>query len=158
MSRSPVTRLKGSPARLRRPVAAPRQQVAALPVRLGPEGCEVLLITSRETQRWIVPKGWPMKGRKDHAAAAREALEEAGIKGRIHKQPIGWYSYEKRLPGSVEPCRVTVYRLDVVSERSRWLECEQRTRQWFTLAEAAEQVAEPDLASLILALEQAEAA
>ena len=99
-----------------------------------------------------------MKGRKDYAAAAREALEEAGIKGRIHKQPIGWYTYDKILPNSAEPCRVTVYRLDVENERSKWPESGQRTRQWFSARDAAEHVSEPELASIILALDQVEAA
>lgn len=126
-----------------------KAQVAALPVRSGPAGCEVLLITSRETQRWIVPKGWPMKGRKDHESAAREALEEAGIKGKIHKHPIGAYTYQKRLVDRVEPCRVMVYRLDVEKQRQTWPEREQRRRRWFKLEEAASRVSEPGLASMI---------
>ncbi|MBP0652251.1 NUDIX domain-containing protein, partial [Mycobacterium tuberculosis] len=73
----------------------------------------MLLVTSRETRRWIIPKGWPMKGMKDRDAAAREALEEAGLTGRISQRPIGHYRYFKRTPDAFQPCRVDVYRLDV---------------------------------------------
>lgn len=126
-----------------------RAQVAALPVRSGPNGVEVMLITSRETRRWVVPKGWPMKGRKDHEAAAQEALEEAGLVGHIHKHPIGAYTYVKQTEGASEPCRVMVYRLDVGGERRTWRERGQRERQWFAAAEAANLVAEPRLATMI---------
>lgn len=98
-----------------------------------------------------------MKGRKDHEAAAQEALEEAGIEGRIHKHPIGAYTYEKRMPHSVEPCRVMVYRLDVNSERNAWREVGQRERRWFPLDEAAALVSEPRLASMIRAVAQDDA-
>ncbi|MBP0574910.1 NUDIX domain-containing protein, partial [Mycobacterium tuberculosis] len=76
----------------------------------------VLLVTSRETRRWIIPKGWPMKGMKDRDAAAREALEEAGLTGRISQRPIGHYRYFKRTLDAFQPCRVDVYRLDVAGE------------------------------------------
>ena len=130
-----------------------RPQVAALPIRSGPQGCEVMLITSRETGRWIVPKGWPMKGRKDHEAAAQEAFEEAGITGRIRKHPIGAYTYRKRTGKTLEACRVMVYRLDVDAEVPHWAEGDQRTRQWFALAAAAAVVSEPGLATMIRDLE-----
>ena len=90
-----------------------------------------MLITSRETRRWVIPKGWPMRDRKDYRAAAREALEEAGISGRIRKRPLGTYAYQKRFVDRVEPCRVRVYVLEVDKERVSWRERDERTRQWF---------------------------
>jgi 8-oxo-dGTP pyrophosphatase MutT (NUDIX family) len=79
---------------------AKRVQYAALPYRRdGGSLMEVLLITSRDTGRWIIPKGWPLKGKAPHKAAAREAREEAGLVGKIHRRPIGSFSYEKRLKG-----------------------------------------------------------
>ena len=134
-----------------------RPQVAALPVRSRPGGSEVMLITSRETRRWIVPKGWPMKGRKDHEAAAQEAYEEAGITGRVGKHPIGAYTYRKRTGKSFEACRVMVYRLDVEDEAPDWLENGQRARQWFALPDAAKAVSEPGLANMILAVDRQDA-
>ena len=131
---------------------AHRAQVAALPVRHADGGVEVLLITSRETHRWVIPKGWPMRDRKDCQAAAREAYEEAGIAGRVHKRPLGAYTYQKRLVGRVEPCRVMVYLLEVAEERVAWPEREQRTRRWFKPDEAADNVDEPRLAAMIRSL------
>jgi 8-oxo-dGTP pyrophosphatase MutT (NUDIX family) len=73
------------------------QQVAALPVVVGDDGiARVLLLTSRKTKRWVIPKGWPMKGLKPHEAAAQEAFEEAGLSGKIGKKRIGRYTYFKR--------------------------------------------------------------
>ena len=74
-----------------------RSQVAALPFRVRQGVPEVMLITSRETGRWVVPKGWPQKGRAPHAVAAREAYEEAGLVGFIEKRRVGTYRYAKRL-------------------------------------------------------------
>lgn len=128
-----------------------RQQYAALPFRRR-EGLEVMLITSRETRRWIIPKGWPMKGRRPRGTAAREAMEEAGISGTIGKVPIGSYTYVKRgLGGKSWPCQVAVFPLAVRVEREDWRERRQRTRAWFPFIEAAELVTEPELRTLILA-------
>jgi 8-oxo-dGTP pyrophosphatase MutT (NUDIX family) len=68
-------------------------QFAALPYRVAAEGLEILLVTSRDTRRWVIPKGWPLKREKPHASAAREALEEAGVTGKIGKVAIGDYAY-----------------------------------------------------------------
>ena len=108
-----------------------------------------MLITSGETKRWIVPKGWPIKGRKDHQAAAQEALEEAGVKGKIRKHPIGAYTYQKRVADGVEACHVMVYVLDVEKQVSAWREKDQRERRWFSIDEAAESISEPALANII---------
>ena len=127
------------------------QQYAALPWR-DQDGIEILLATSRETRRWVIPKGWPMKNRKPHAAAAREAMEEAGVSGRVMKRPIGSYSYVKRLKnGAPLQCVVDVFPLMVEQQRDRWREQAQRTVRWFPAEEAAIQVEEPELRALIIA-------
>ena len=131
----------------------PRRQYAALPYRIG-EGIEVLLISSRETHRWILPKGWPMKGRKPHAAAAQEALEEAGVVGKVAKEPVGNYHYRKRLKnGSQQVCKVTVFPMKVERQRKRWPEMDQRSTRWFPLGEAANAIVEPELKEVIRAFE-----
>jgi 8-oxo-dGTP pyrophosphatase MutT (NUDIX family) len=85
-------------------------QVAALPLKLGDDGvARVLLLTSRETRRWVIPKGWPMKGRKAHEAAAHEALEEAGVAGHAEKTPIGRYYYFKRRASHFDVCQVDLH-------------------------------------------------
>ena len=111
---------------------------------------EVMLISSRETRRWVLPKGWPMKGRKPHAAAAREALEEAGVVGKIGKVAVGSYRYIKRMKnGAQQLCDVTVFPLVVQRQRKHWPERHQRSTRWFSLEDAAEAVGEPDLREVI---------
>lgn len=129
-----------------------KAQVAALPVQGAAADLRVLLVTSRETRRWIIPKGWPEKGMKDSAAAAREALEEAGIVGTISRRPIGRYRYFKRTLDSFQPCEVAVYRLDVEGEQPTWHEQDERQRAWFSPQVAAHLVDEPELKQLLLAL------
>ena len=131
------------------------QQVAALPVRLTKNGkIEVLLITSRETRRWVIPKGWPSKTLSDHRMAAREAEEEAGVVGKVGAKPIGLYNYVKRLPGESVDVEVSVYLLLVRRQMSRWPERKQRKREWFAIKEAARRVDEPELRNLIAGLKQ----
>lgn len=117
----------------------------------------VLLVTSRETKRWVIPKGNPMGGLAPHAAAALEAEEEAGVRGPVCPVPLGSYRYRKRRKtGASLMFDVEVYPLAVDEELGDWKEAGQRTRRWFTLAEAAEAVEEDDLADLIRSFNAAE--
>ncbi|HXC57386.1 MAG TPA: NUDIX hydrolase [Rhizomicrobium sp.] len=126
-------------------------QYAALPYRLTPEGVEILLITSRRTRRWIVPKGWPIEGLTPPASAAREALEEAGISGEMQKASLGFFHYFKTLRNNITvPCKVEVFALKVTRQRKTWAEKEAREQRWFGVAEAARLVGEPQLRRLIL--------
>ncbi|MCB8822778.1 NUDIX hydrolase [Microvirga rosea] len=127
-------------------------QVAALPFRIREGRVEVLLVTSRETRRWLIPKGWPMKGKKPYKAAAQEAVEEAGVKGAIQRKPIGSYEYWKRRTEHFDLCRVDVYPLAVSKQLKSWREKGQREAQWFEVEDAAYQVLEPALAELIRGL------
>lgn len=128
-----------------------RQQYAALPWRPGAAGPEVLLISSRDTGRWVIPKGWPIKGLSAAQTAAREAYEEAGLGGLVSKKPIGEFAYGKRLEdGTVQPTKVKVFALERMVQHLDWPEKGQRRMQWFTLTEAAEAVEEPDLKKIIL--------
>ena len=129
----------------------PRVQYAALPYRHGDETVEVLLVTSLGTKRWIIPKGWPMIGRKPHEAAAREALEEAGVVGMIGSEAIGTYRYDKRRKsGTTVPCKVEVFALDVDSQRKRWPEKGRREVRWLPPEEAAKAVSDEGLGEIIL--------
>lgn len=127
-------------------------QVAALPFRIKDGKIEVLLVTSRETKRWLIPKGWPMKGKKPHKAAAQEAQEEAGVKGEIGDKPLGHYDYWKRRATHFDLCRVDVFPLRVSKQLKSWREKGQRHAQWFGVEDAALQVIEPALADLIRTL------
>src|SRR5215207_1555664 len=129
----------------------PRPQIGALPFRFDDDGqLRVMLITSRESRRWVIPKGWPMRGLKPHRAAEREAYEEAGLKGHIGKVAVGVYAYEKRLAnGLAVPCEVSVFPLQVTSQRKRWPEMGQRDGRWLSPGEAAELVQEEGLQHLL---------
>lgn len=131
-----------------------RLQVAALCHRTGPEGREILLVTSRDTGRWLLPKGWPMKGKSCGEAALQEAWEEAGVKaGHVAADAIGSYSYDKRLDnGAVEPLDTLVYLVEVRELADDFPERHQRKRQWFSPLKAASLVREPGLQRLLRAL------
>lgn len=127
------------------------RQVAALPWRLGEDGIEVMLVTSRDTGRWILPKGWRELGEQPWQAAAREAAEEAGISGEISSARAGRYFYDKvrRSSGETLHCEVLVYPLQVAELADKWPEKKKRQRRWFKPAEAARCVSETELAELL---------
>lgn len=134
---------------LRRP---PRMQYAALCYRMR-EGraLEILLISSRDTGRWVIPKGWPMKGKSAHAVAAQEAYEEAGVEGDCRRSPIGSYMYRKRLEHGLSiSCKVQIHPLQVARLRKNFPEKHERKLCWFDYRAAARRVAEPSLRDQIL--------
>lgn len=148
---APFLRVTVPPAR---PQPAERRQVAALPWRRGTAGLEVLLVTSRETRRWVTPKGGRMSGKTDAQAAAQEALEEAGVEGVTADQPLGTFRYLKVLQRRAPRwCVVALYPLRVEVEHPAWSEQSERERRWMPLSEAAEAVAEPELRALIAAFD-----
>ena len=132
--------------------AAHRAQVGALAVRGKAGAYEILLVTSRDTGRWIIPKGWPIKGKKDHEAAAQEAFEEAGVIGRMRKHPMGAYTYRKGTRDGSEAIRVMVYVLEVREEVDHWPERKQRSREWVGAVQAAAMVNEPGLSDILARL------
>ncbi|MFV0293437.1 MAG: NUDIX hydrolase [Paracoccus sp. (in: a-proteobacteria)] len=132
----------------RRPLAL---QVGA--VCQHPKTGKLLLITSRGTHRWIIPKGWPMAGRSAGSAALQEAWEEAGIRGEVKDQPLGHYRYSKRQDGGLKvQINVQVHLVRVTSLADDFPEAAERNRSWFTPADAADHVDEADLAALLRAI------
>lgn len=131
----------------------PIRQVAAVPFRIASNGeMQVMLITSRTTRRFIVPKGWPMKGKSEAEAARIEAFEEAGVSGRIIKNRVGSYRYWKRLSASFVLVDVNAYLLEVEDEHANWDEAGARQRTWLSPWAAAALIDEPELASLVESL------
>ncbi len=130
------------------------KQVGVLPVRTRPDGeTEVLLVTTRETKRWVIPKGWTSSKLKDYEAAAREAYEEAGITGKTHSKPLGTYQYFKRRSRGFYLINVAVFILEVEKVRKKWPEREMRKRAWFSVKDASEHVTDPSLMTLIKSLQ-----
>jgi len=112
-----------------------------------------LLVTSRETRRFVLPKGWPMKRCSEDEAAALEAFQEAGVTGRAHPKPLGSYRYWKRVKKAFVLVNVMVYALEVDCELVTWKERSQRRRKWLSLEEVIALVDEPELISLFKSLQ-----
>lgn len=125
-------------------------QVAALCLRDGPAGREVLLVQTLERRVWIIPKGWPMKGKTLAEAARIEAWEEAGVRGTVAPQSIGAFTYTKiKKSGLPVQCRAQVFQVDVASQADQYPEAKRRTRRWVTPAQAAEMVHNDELRALL---------
>ncbi len=133
-----------------------RRQCAALPFSWRADGaCIVLLVTSRETRRWVLPKGWVARKVKAAQQAAREAFEEAGVIGEVAKRALGHYRYEKRLrDGQIVLCRVDVFPMSVSGRLDAWPERAEREVAWFRPDEAAALVDESGLAEILRGFEE----
>jgi 8-oxo-dGTP pyrophosphatase MutT (NUDIX family) len=156
--------MKRSPAETFRPADAgesPLTQYGALCWRRGDDaGIQVLLVTSRETGRWIIPKGWPIAGLPPEATAAREAWEEAGVRGTPSPRPLGVYAYDKVIdracaPPRSLPCVVAVYAVETSGRARDFPESDERRCKWMSRKKAARKVAEPELSALIAAFDPA---
>lgn len=128
-----------------------RTQFAALCYRVKKGKVQILLVTSRGSGRWIVPKGWPMDGMTPAATAAQEAWEEAGVNGVPDSQPLGLFSYSKTLddPDQGLPCVAMVYAIKVKSLEQDFPEAGQRSRKWVSRKKAAAMVDEPELSRIM---------
>jgi 8-oxo-dGTP pyrophosphatase MutT (NUDIX family) len=133
--------------------SAIRTQFAALCYRVKSNKVQILLVTTRRTGRWIMPKGWPIDGLTPQDSAACEAWEEAGVVGQQggqHGRPLGLYSYTKMLDDTEGlPCVVMVYPVLVKSLSDDFPEKSQRTRKWFSQKQASALVGEPELARIL---------
>ena len=125
-------------------------QYGALPYRELKSGVQILLVTSRGTRRWIIPKGWPQRGMPAHRAAALEAFEEAGVVGKVSKKTVGSYWYDKIVEsGAIMRCKVRVFPLRVTRQFKRWPEKRQRQTQWHSPVQASRRVRETYLRQII---------
>ena len=150
---------KRAVSKTRKPKAAPRKakplprhrQYGAIPVRFGArDQLEVMLLTSRGSGRWVIPKGWPMRNRTPAGTARREAYEEAGVKGWLwSEKPIGSYRYFKRDGEISGEILVRVFVLGVEQQKKNWPEKDERMVRWFALRQAAALVKERELAKLL---------
>lgn len=128
-----------------------RTQFAALCFRIAKDRPQVLLVTSRGTRRWIVPKGWPIEGKTPSASAAIEAYEEAGVTGKTYDTCLGVFSYNKSVAnGEALPILAMVFPLKVRHMDRAYPEANERRRKWFSLKKAAARISEPELRQIIL--------
>ena len=129
-------------------------QTAALCLRDGSAGREVLLVQTLRLRQWVIPKGWPMKGKSLAQAAAIEAWEEAGVRGTVSDDPIGAFTYTKfKKSGLPVSCRAQVFRLDVKTIADTYPEAHKRNRQWFPVEKAAQIVRDPEVQMLLQSLQ-----
>lgn len=127
-----------------------RSQFGALPWRLNDGKVQVLLVTSRGTGRWILPKGWPMHKATPAEAAATEAYEEAGVKGTPSNMAVGFYSYRKETDdGPDMPVVVAIFPLRVKRLLTDWPEKAERKRKWMSRKKAASLLEEPELKQIV---------
>jgi 8-oxo-dGTP pyrophosphatase MutT (NUDIX family) len=126
-------------------------QYGALPYRVTAAGTlELLLVTTRQSKRWIVPKGRRIKGLTAAKCAAREAFEEAGVRGVIEKKPIGAFRFVKTVDDALGVmCEVRIFALRVKRELPHWPEAPERTPRWFEPSAALAAVTDSGLKSLI---------
>lgn len=146
-----IIRLKQAPLRMqyarKRDV---RSQFAALCYRIKNDDVQVLLVTTRESKRWIIPKGWPVPGETPAEAAMTEAFEEGGVVGTAFNVCLGLYSYTKEMEtGEDLPCAVSVFPVKVKKLKRVYPEAHERRRKWFSLKKAALRVREPELRKII---------
>jgi 8-oxo-dGTP pyrophosphatase MutT (NUDIX family) len=126
------------------------RQFAALPFHLDPDGDVIVyLVTSRGSGRWIIPKGNPIRGLAPHKVAAREALEEAGLLGRIERTCIGTFTLDRRRDRAGIVCRIDVYALEVERQLRQWAEASQRSVRRCNLTTALSLLTLPDLSDMI---------
>ena len=128
-----------------RSVADQPTQCAALPYRVIEGVVEVLLVTPRGGDGWIIPKGKVAAGLGVRRSAHREAVEEAGVHGEIAPTAFGRYRHGGREDGPL----VTVFLMRVTRELSSWAEAHQRDRRWVSLGEMPRLVVDPGLAGVM---------
>jgi 8-oxo-dGTP pyrophosphatase MutT (NUDIX family) len=108
---------------------------------------EVLLITRRGRDGWIIPKGKASRALGPSESARREALEEAGVEGEVGTAPFDEY----RHGGGEDDPSVHVFLLRVTRELASWPEARARKRMWVRIQDAASHVDDPGLARVLSA-------
>ena len=126
------------------------KQSASIPYRIERGRLRVLLVTSRTRRRWILPKGKIAPRMLPGRSAEREAFEEAGVLGRLAKDPIGSYRQGDHIPDMQEDgVIVEAYALEVVDELPAWREMHVRERRWVSVKDALRVVRDPEIRSIL---------
>lgn len=146
----PKTPKKPVPLKLRSAAKTEvRAQVAALCFRYKNDKLQVCIVTTRNTGRWILPRGWPTHKKTAHQGAAIEAYEEAGVKGTVFPDAIGTYAYDKPIGDELAPVLVVVYAIHATNVAKKWPEKHQRKRRWLSPKKATAKLQEPGLRHIV---------
>ncbi|MDE0984246.1 MAG: NUDIX hydrolase [Yoonia sp.] len=132
-----------------------RAQFAALCYRFKGGRLQVCIVTTRNTGRWILPRGWPTHKQTAHDGAAIEAFEEAGVTGQVFPDAVGTYVYDKPIDDGIAPVLVVVYAIHAVDVAKKWPEKKQRKRRWVSLKKAAAKLQEPGLKHIVASFDPA---
>ena len=133
-----------------------RSQFGAICYRVKDGTIQILLVTTRRTGRWMVPRGWPIDATTPAQTALREAWEEAGVRGKVTGNCVGVYSYIKELDDDDDlPCLVALFPVKVQDLEKSYPERKERKRRWFTPKKAAEKLDEPELSQIVKAFDPA---
>ena len=125
-------------------------QIGALCYRITDKNVKILLITSRRSKRWIIPKGWKVDKMSNRKSVALEAWEEAGVQGRVSERAIGTFYYRKRTgKNDFLTCAVKVFGLEVKAKKKKFPEHGQRKLKWVDSEVAINLVTEPELKTVI---------
>ena len=112
------------------------EQAAAMPYRFKGQKLQIMLVQTRSGNKWTIPKGLIDPGFTPQETALQEAYEEAGIKGVLHPDVIGEFSYSK-WQGI---CKVQIFLMKVENELSHWPEKFFRQRKWVDIDQATKMI------------------
>ena len=127
-----------------------RKQCAVIAYRRRESRARMLLVTSLDTQRWVLPKGHVEPHLSVRESAELEAYEEAGVEGVIARRAVGTYLYQKSELADDGLCEVSVFPMEVRLIRRDWPERSLRIRRWMKFKDAAAAVDERELQQLLL--------
>ncbi|KXN68775.1 hypothetical protein CONCODRAFT_8881 [Conidiobolus coronatus NRRL 28638] len=115
-----------------------RKVVGVIP--FNPETKQILIVSSRKhPDEWVIPKGGWEDNESPEEGAAREAWEEAGIRGEVGEK-IGEWPHEKLNKHGVPKHHFTFFTMKVTEVLDKWPEDGFRTRKWVSFEEASELV------------------
>lgn len=122
-------------------------QYGVIPYRIVEGEVVFLMITSRRSANWVFPKGSPIKGLSSTETAAQEAFEEAGIRGKVGDEAVGYYLHPRNKDASKRD-KVKLYPMLVTEQLDEWEEEEERFRHWALLPQVKQLMASKRAARL----------
>ncbi|KAL4026100.1 hypothetical protein IC575_014524 [Cucumis melo] len=101
---------------------------------------EVLMVSSPNRDDLVFPKGGWEDDETLLEAACREAVEEAGVRGKLNENPLGVWEFRSKSSQDIcsmeGACRGYMFALEVTEELESWPEQGNRHRRWLNVTEA----------------------